>query len=294
MTSIADNITGRPVTIIGSGMLGRRIGLMLASRGGVVRLYDPSEAARESAGQFILGQLPAVVAQLGGEEKGHRIGTVELHDTIADAVSGAGFIVEAAPESASVKRDILGELDRLAEPTAIVASNSSSYVVADFMDVLSTPERVLNVHFHNPPHYLAVDVMSSEHTTDEVVKGVEEVLTTFGLHPFRSEKADAGFPFNRLLEALTREACLMIADGTSTAEVIDSIWKVDTGLEWGPCSIMDEIGLDVVLAIEKHRLETNPALPSVAADVMTELVNRGTLGRKSGQGFFDYRGIASE
>lgn len=286
-------LSARPIALVGSGTMGRAIGLTLACRGGVVRLYDPSRESAQSAAGFIASRLDGLVESRGGEGSGFSPAKVETYDDLAAAVAGSGFIIETAPENAELKKELLGRLDELADPTAIVATNSSSYAVATLLDGVKNPERVLNVHFTMPPEVPGVDLMSSGKTRGEIIEWLPAELTKYGLIPFVLVLNTLGFPGNRLLEALTREALQIVADGTSTPEQVDEIWRTASGMPWGPFGLMDAIGLDVVSDIEEHRRELQPYLKNWnAVEALAPLIAEGKLGLKTGRGFFDHTGAS--
>lgn len=283
-------LASRPVTIIGAGTLGRLIGLTLATRGGVVRLYDPSPDAVADAQAFIGSQLDGVLAMFSAQAReGHSAGIVETYGDLPAAVSGAGLIIEAAPENVEVKRRLLAELDLLAAPDAIVASNSSSIPVSTFVSDLTHPERVLNVHFHNPPWVPAVDLLSSGETRRDIIAHLEAELPRYGLLPFEANGQATGFPMNRLIEAFAREAIQIVLDGASTPEKVDAMWTADMGMAYGPFGLLDIIGLDVHADIERIRRQENPLLENwKVVEALEPYLAAGKLGVKTGEGFFRY------
>lgn len=179
-------LSAKPVTVVGAGSVGRLIGLTLATRGSVIRLHDTSPEALAATERFISAELPGLVETLTATGDGYRAGTVETYDDLAAAVAGAGLVIEAVPEDPELKSAVLATLDELADPDAVVASNSSSFPVAMFVAGLKHPERVLNVHFHNPPQAPAVDLPSSGTTKPEILTRLREELPRFGLFPFES------------------------------------------------------------------------------------------------------------
>ncbi|KAE8765497.1 3-hydroxyacyl-CoA dehydrogenase family protein [Georgenia thermotolerans] len=282
--TLPTNIENRPAAVIGAGTLGRRIALMLADRGGLVRIYDLSADARDAAKAFVEEQLPRVVETVDGG----RPGTVELTDDLAAAVADAWLVVEAVPEKLDLKREIFAELDRVAAPDAILASNSSSYASGDFIDDVAHPERVVNLHFYQPPVMNAADLMSSGRTDPAVLDLLQQVLPPHGIHPFVAHEKSTGFIFNRIWAAIKRECLSVVADGVSTPQDIDAMWKINWGTAFGPFELMDRVGLDVVKDIELHYIAENPALSDKTIKVLDSYLERGELGVKSGKGFYDH------
>ena len=268
--------SGRPVTVVGAGTLGRRIALMWGSRGGEVRLVDPDAGQRDGAVAYVR------------EHAGLRGGTVSASDDLAGALEGAWQVVECVPERLQAKRDLFAELDRLAPRDAVLASNSSSIPSSRFCDVVQDRSRVLNTHFYMPPERNAVELMSCGETAVEVLDLVEEQARAHGLVPFRVRRESVGFIYNRVWAAIKRESLAVVAEGVSTPEELDEIYRLNAGGGEGPFRRMDRVGLDVVLDIEEHYAQVLPGLPEGPRRLLREHVERGHLGVKTGRGFYTY------
>ncbi len=272
--------TGRPVTVVGAGTLGRRIALMWGSRGGEVRLVDPDAAQRDAA--------VAYVREHAGAQAGHGgPGQVSATDDLAGALQGAWQVVECVPERLAAKRELFTQLDRLAPADAVLASNSSSIPSSRFCDVVQDRSRVLNTHFYMPPERNAVELMSCGETAVEVLDLLEEQARAHGLVPFRVRRESVGFIYNRVWAAIKRESLAVVADGVSTPEELDEIYRLNGGGE-GPFRRMDRVGLDVALDIEEHYAQVFPGLPEGPRRLLREHVERGHLGIKTGRGFYTY------
>src|SRR5699024_3610633 len=159
--------------------------LMMADRGGTVRVHEPDAAVRESARRYVEETLPQVAAGI----EGGAVGTVDVVDDLAGALQGAWLVVEAVPERLELKRSAL------AEPDAVLASNSSSYATADFADAVSHPQRLLNTHFYQPPELNAVELMSSGATDPAVIELLLDRLPRHGLPTFVAHARSTGFIF---------------------------------------------------------------------------------------------------
>jgi len=283
---LPSNVVNRPVTVIGAGTLGRRIALMFSTRGGEVRIYDLSEAQREDAVAFVQKELPAVVATIDGGISGNISATGILEDALKDA----WLVIEAIPERLDLKRKVFGDLDRLAEPDAILASNSSSYPTSQFIDEVKYPERVVNAHFYMPPTQNAIDLMSSGKTDRSVIELLLVELPKYGVFPFEARKESTGFIFNRVWAAIKRESLALVAEGVSTPAEFDRMSMINMHTKIGPFRLMDKVGLDVVLDIENHYAAENPHLPKGPRELLQQYVDAGHLGVKSGRGFYnDYQ-----
>ncbi|WP_348267146.1 3-hydroxyacyl-CoA dehydrogenase family protein [Edaphobacter sp. DSM 109919] len=284
--TLPSDFKARPMAILGAGTLGRRIALMLATQGAEVRIFDKSETALEQAKKYIGQELPSLVEKTPGASEG----TIRPMTDLADAVRDCWLVVEALPEKLELKKDIFRQLDQLAPRDAILASNSSSYPSSQFIDHVS-PEgrkRVANTHFYMPPGLNALDVMTCGETDPGVIEALMKQLPTYGLIPFHVLKESIGFIFNRIWAAIKRESLLVVATGVSTPADVDQMFKIVMGSTTAPFQLMDQVGLDVVLDIEKHYAQVNPNLPIEPRTLLEQYVSKGKLGVKTGSGFYDY------
>ncbi|SNX66677.1 3-hydroxybutyryl-CoA dehydrogenase [Streptomyces sp. TLI_55] len=291
MTHTSRQLAARPVAVIGAGTLGRRIAMMFASDGGLVRLYDLSADVRTAALDYVAAELPEVVASRPGATEGHVVGV----DTLEAALDDAWLVIEAVPERLDLKRSLFADLDRIAPADTILASNSSSYASRLFVDQVEHKERVLNMHFYMPPAQNAVDLMSDGATDPAIIERLKAELPRYGVHPFEAHRESTGFIFNRVWAAIKREALEVVAEGVTTPEDFDAMFQVNTGVKLGVFRMMDQVGLDVVLDIENHYAAENPHLPEGPRRLLHEYVDTGRLGVKTGRGFYDdYATAASD
>lgn len=215
--------------------------MMLATRGGEVRVYDTAADQREAAVRFVERELPALLEGVPHHSPGRIVPSAEL----AEAVADAWLVVEAVPERLALKKRIFADLDRLAPHDAILASNSSSYPTSEVIDDLSRPQRVVNAHLYMPPESNAVEIMSCGHTDEAVIELLMETAPSFGLVPFRVRRESVGFIYNRIWAAIKREALAVVAEGVATPEEVDHIFELTLGARHGPFRRMDRVGLDV-------------------------------------------------
>ncbi|GAB3867489.1 3-hydroxyacyl-CoA dehydrogenase family protein [Nocardioides maradonensis] len=280
----ADGVTDRPIAVIGAGTLGRRIALMFATGGGTVRICDLDAGQRADAAAYVEEQLPDVLASVPGSSAA----TLELTDSMADAVADAWLVVESLPERLDVKIPVFGQLDRLAPADAIIATNSSSYPSREVIAEVSRPERVLNMHFFMPPAAVAVELMTCGQTDETVLDRLMAALPRFGLTPFRAHAESRGFIYNRIWAAIKREALMVVSEGVASPEEVDALYAKVTGQKEGPFRKMDRVGLDVVLDIEENYAAHRDGIPEGPRAVLRDYLAQGRLGEKSGRGFYDY------
>jgi len=258
----------------------------MASRGGLVRIVDPAEAARSAALDFVEEQLPALVNRLPDNTAGTTEATAEL----AEGLQDAWLIIEAIPERLDLKKSLFIDLEPVAPTDAILATNSSSYPSRPIAEQLAEPTRarVLNTHFYQPPDLNAVELMSCGQTSDHIIDGLAEIFPRYGLVPFVVRAESTGFIFNRIWAAIKRESLAVVAEGVSTPAEVDEIFRCVLRTPLGPFHLMDRVGLDVVLDIEEHYASVRDGIPQSPRTLLHDYINRGRLGVKTGHGFFDY------
>lgn len=286
--SLPTNASERPIVVVGAGTLGRRIAAVFAAGGSDVRIADLQEAQRTAALEYVEGVLPELTERLSADGKTVTAGTVTAFEQVADTLSGAWLVVEAVPEKLEIKRPLFGDLDRLADHDALLATNSSSYASRFVIDEVTNAERVFNMHFAMPPTSMAVELMSDGQTSEGLLEDVAAELRRFGLAPFIAHAESTGFIFNRIWAAIKRESLAVVAEGVSTPEDVDAIMQANMGLAAGPFALMDQVGLDVVLDIEEHYAAETPTLPAGPRELLRRYVDAGKLGRKTGEGFYSY------
>lgn len=279
-----EDIRNRPAAVIGAGTLGRRIALMLASRGGTVRIYARRPEQRAEATQYVTENLPKLLQDRGFGEIGTAVGAASLEE----ALDGAWLAVESVPERLDIKIPLWGEIDRAAPPDTIFATNSSSFPSRLMAENVRDKTRLCNTHFYMPPQFNALDLMSDGQTDRGLLDTLLTVLPEFGVHPFEARKECTGFIFNRVWAAIKRECIAVVAEGVARPEDVDGMFKVNWGVPAGPFQMMDIVGLDVVLDIENHYAEEFPYLPKSVRDLLQQYVDAGKLGLKTGEGFYRY------
>jgi 3-hydroxybutyryl-CoA dehydrogenase len=284
--SLPTNIENRPIAVVGAGTLGRRIAMTYATRGGVVRLYDISEAPLDDAKKFIEERLPALLQSRPGGQPA----TVEYVTDLQSAVKSAWYIVESVPEIPSLKIDILGQLDAIAEPDAIIGTNSSSYESSELIGKVTHPERVLNTHYGQPPEFPQLELMTDGHTDERIFDLFTEELPKYGFVAAAARVESVGFITNRVWAAVKRESLAVVAEGVSAPADFDRLWVAAGFGTVGVFRLIDKVGLDVALEIEDNYLKKFPYLPTKSRDLLKSYVDQGKLGIKSGEGFYnDYR-----
>jgi 3-hydroxybutyryl-CoA dehydrogenase len=200
-------------------------------------------------------------------------------------------VVECIPEKLDLKRKLFADLEKLARPDTVLASNSSSFPISRIAEGLKTPERMIGLHYFFPAHLVPlVEVVRSSKTQAGIPEKVGEIMRSLGNVPVQVRKDIPGFLANRLQHALAREAFALIDSGVATPEDVDAAVRFGFGFRFiaaGPCLQRDHAGIDVHAAAAAT-MYPDLARNEVPAKALREKVERGDLGMKTGKGFFQW------
>ena len=279
------------VFVAGAGLMGHGIAQVHAAIGKHVTLYEPEAARAEAGRERIAGHLQRAVdkGRLDAADRDATLGRIEPTDDLA-AVASADLVIEAVFEDLGVKSALWRELDGLAPPAAIFASNTSSIAIRRLAESVSGERRprFVGMHFFSPvPVMPLVELIRTSDTSDETVEAIRELSAELGKQVIVSADRP-GFIVNRILMPFLAESMRALEQGVGTAEDIDAGARIGLNHPMGPLELADFIGLDVCLGIMRV-LEDGLALEHVRPpSVLVELVNAGHLGQKTGRGFYSY------
>ena len=281
--------------VIGAGTMGNGIAHVLAQHGWEVALVDSAPDALDRATATIRANLDRQVKKgtIAPEAPAQILGRVKT-GTSLEGAAGAELVVEAASENPAVKFSIFEQLDRIAPPAAILATNTSSISITEIAARTRRPEQVIGMHFMNPvPVMQLVEVIRGHATSDATTAKVMETARAVGKTPVEVHDYP-GFVSNRVLLPMINEAIFCVMEGVATPEAIDTVMKLGMAHPMGPLTLADFIGLDVCLAIldvlhrglgdDKYR----------ACPLLRRMVAANQLGRKTGRGFYDYGAAKGE
>ena len=278
------------VAVIGLGTMGPGIIATLARGGMAVRAHDLSPAAVERA-RAAVPQAAAVLDRLGVAPPATGEGAVSFHDDLAGAVAGAGLVIENVPEKVEVKAAVYRALDPLLPAGTIVASDTSGIPITTLQGFLSHPERLVGMHWSNPPHIIPmIEVIAGEKTAPATVAFITDLVRSLKLLPVLVKKDVPGFVENRILYALLREAIDLVDQGVIDEEGLDTCvsWGIGYKLSVvGPMRLLDMAGLDIYTAVAGY-LNKDLCNASGVSSTVTARVGEGKLGIKTQGGLFDY------
>jgi 3-hydroxybutyryl-CoA dehydrogenase len=278
------------VGVVGAGTMGRGIAQVAALGGYDVVIHDalPGLAAAGAVALREALEKGAARGRWSEEEAEAAARRVEAADE-PQGLRGCELVIEAAPEQLELKQDLFRQLADELGPDAVFATNTSSLRVADIASGVPRPERVVGMHFFNPPVLMKlIEVVATAESSEAALAAATEVGEGMGRTPIRA-KDSPGFVANRLARPFSLESLRMLGDGLADVETIDRIVRLGGGFRMGPFELLDLIGLDVNLEIarsffaqggEPERWRPSP--------IQEELVAEGRLGRKSGHGYYRY------
>lgn len=283
----------RVIAVVGAGTMGPGIAATFARHGLETRLADIKPEVLDQARQTVETVYRTLVqAGFIGEDDAHR-GRHHLYYTadVPGALRGVDFVVEAIPERLDLKQAFFREAEQAVAEDVVLASNTSGIPITDLARAVRRPERMVGMHWSNPPHLIPViEVVRGAHTGDEAVETTRQLVERIGMLPVLVQRDVPGFVENRILYAIMREALHLLEEGIARAEDIDTIVRWGVGYKLsviGPLALLDVAGLDIYHSVATY---LNPEL-STRTDVsalVRDKVARGELGVKTGRGLFTY------
>mgnify|MGYP001087331651 CR=1 FL=1 len=279
----------RKIAVIGAGAMGHGIAQVAAMAGFEVTLRDISE-------EFVTGGMGKIKWSLNKLVEKNRITVEESKKTIdrikpvvplEEAVKNVDYVIEAAPENLNLKRQIFSEMDKLAPPHTILASNTSAILITEIAEATRRPDKVVGVHFFNPAQLMRlVEVVMGEKTSEETCNVSVELAKKFGKEPVVCRKDVPGFIANRITIPATNLIAWMVYKGEYTIEEVDAAALQKAGMPMGIFALLDYTGIDIAYNVMRFMEEKEPLFK--ACPLIEEKIKKGELGLKTGKGFYTY------
>ena len=276
------------VGIVGFGTMGSGIATVAAINGFSVTVFEANAEMLKKGHASVSKSIERLL------KKNEITGDVaSFTKNISSAASLAelkncDIVIEAVVENKQIKADIFRQLDGVVSPACILATNTSSFSIAELGKATKRPDKVIGMHFMNPvPVMKLVEVVHSDKTSQETLAAVKTLAEKLNKTPVIVKDSPA-FVINRLLIPMINEACFVLMEGVTDAASIDNVMKLGAGHALGPLALSDLIGNDVVLAIMQVLHEEMKTPKYQPCPILVKMVAEGKLGRKTGNGFYDY------
>ncbi len=279
------------VGIVGAGQMGCGIAQVAAMAGYKVHIYDLSPERAETGLATINGNLARQVSsgKMSDEDRKKALALIKGSADIND-LSDADLVIEAATEDETVKRKIYGQVCSVLKPEAILATNTSSLSITRLASATDRPERFMGIHFMNPVPVMKLVELVRGIATEEVTFAAAKAFVTSLDKTITVAEDFPAFIVNRILLPMINEAIYTLYEGVGSVEAIDTAMKLGANHPMGPLQLADFIGLDTCLSIMQVLHDGLADSKYRPCPLLVKYVEAGWLGRKSGRGFYDYRG----
>lgn len=281
------------ITIAGSGVLGSQIAYQVAFKGFNVSVYDINDEAIERAKDRIINLKMRYQKDLGAsaEEVNSAYDRISFYSNLAKAVSDADLVIEAVPEVVQIKTDFYNKLGQVAPEKTIFATNSSTLLPSQFAEATGRPGKFLALHFANDIRINnTAEIMKHPGTDMLVFDDVVEFAKAIGMVALPLHKEQPGYILNSLLVPLLEAAQLLLVKEVADVETIDKTWMIATGAPIGPFAILDVVGINTAYNIgaAKAAATGDSEFKKLAQLLKTEYIDKGRLGKETGEGFYTY------
>jgi 3-hydroxybutyryl-CoA dehydrogenase len=280
----------KKVFVVGAGLMGGGITQVTATAGYQVKMRDMTDEILEKSMESIKWSLDkfASKGKITEEQAKKAIENISPTTELSDAAD-ADLVIEAVFEKLELKQDVFKQLDGIAGPEAILATNTSAISITSIAAATSRPDKVVGTHFFSPvPMMRLCELIRGLHTSDETLQAAAEFARSIGKETVIVQKDVAGFVANRIGLAATGAAIKLVASGVATPQDIDKAMRLGYGHALGPCETSDLTGIDVLMNAMKAIYNETQGETYWPPELMQRMVASGLLGRKTKKGFYDY------
>ena len=277
------------VGVVGAGQMGNGIAQVMAQAGLNVLLCDNNQAALDKGLTSIHKNLDFLVnkQRISEDDKSQILNKIQCHQEIS-SLADCDLVIEAIVENETVKCELFRQLDWLCKADCILASNTSSISISKLASVTQRPSRVIGIHFMNPvPQMKLVEVIPALQTHSDIFLSCYSLVKKLNKTPVKVEDMP-GFAANRILIPMLNEAMFCLHEGVASASEIDTISQLGMNHKMGPLALADLIGLDTCFSIMQVLYDGFKDSKYRPCPLLVQMVNAGQLGRKTGQGFYQY------
>jgi 3-hydroxybutyryl-CoA dehydrogenase len=281
------------ITVAGSGVLGSQIAYQTAFHGFQVSVYDINDEALELAKERIKKLKPRYQEDLKAtrEEVDDAYDRLSFYSNLAEAVKDADLVIEAVPEQVEIKIDFYKKLAAVAPDKTVFVTNSSTLLPSQFAEATGRPEKFLALHFANEIwKNNTAEIMKHPGTDMQYFDEIIEFATAIGMVALPLYKEQPGYILNSLLVPFLEAAEMLLVKEVSDPETIDKTWMIATGAPLGPFAILDVVGIRTAYNITLAKAEAtgNEEFMKLAELLKKEYIDKGKLGRETGEGFYKY------
>jgi 3-hydroxybutyryl-CoA dehydrogenase len=289
----------KSVLVVGAGTMGHGFSQIFSLNGINVTLVDKNKELLDQARRWIQDNLEYMseIQELKGQSVSNILDRIELKTDLDKHAKQTDFILEAVNEDLELKKQIFRQLDAVAPPDVVLASNTSSFDINEIGEVTEHPNRVIGTHWFHPPQITpCVEIIPSKATSPDIVERTISFMERIGKVPTKCKSAP-GFVANRIQLAMAAEALSIVEEGLASPEEVDRIVKTSFGFRlgaYGPFEIIDQAGADTYRAVYNYLYNKLQREQFKSPRILDKLIEQGHYGLKTQKGFYEYRDGASD